>query len=144
MTTLPYNISILEKVSEKYGSIDNFITSKPIEEIAECLSDAKSHYKLKQLGMALTMEYLKNVGLSGMKPDTHLLRICGPERLDIIQETNSKEQLQSFERFSKQAGVSTTYLDNLIWIFGANEYGEICSSSPKCHKCVLIELCNYP
>lgn len=144
MTTLPYNISILEKVSEKYGSIDNFITSKPVEEIAECLSDAKSHYKLKQLGMALTMEYLKNVGLSGMKPDTHLLRICGPERLDIIQETNSKEQLQEFERFSKEAGVSTTYLDNLIWIFGANEYGEICSSSPKCYKCELTELCNYP
>jgi endonuclease III len=144
METLPYNISILEKISEKYGSIDNFITSKPVEEIAECLSNEKSPYKLKQLGMALTMEYLKNVGLSGMKPDTHLLRICGPERLNIIPETNSKEQLIVFERFSKEAGVSTTYLDNLIWIFGANEYGEICSSTPKCHKCELNEICNYP
>lgn len=144
MESIPYNIFILEKIEEKYGSIDNFITSKPVEEIAECLSDVKSPYKLKQMGMALTMEYLKNVGLSGMKPDTHLLRICGPERLNIIPETYPKEQLLAFEIFSKDAMVTQTYLDNLIWIFGAKEYGEICSSSPKCDKCELTELCNYP
>ena len=90
MESIQYNISILEKIEEEFGSIDNFITSKPVEEVAECFADEKSHYKLKQMGMALTMEYLKNVGLSGMKPDTHLLRICGPERLDIIPKPTLK------------------------------------------------------
>ena len=144
METLHYNISIFEKIEAENGSIDTFITSQPAEEIADKLSNPSSPYKLKQMGMALTMEYLKNVGISGMKPDTHLLRICGHERLNIIPNTNPKEQLLIFENFSKKAGVSTTYMDNLIWIFGADDFGEICSNSPQCQKCELKTCCNYP
>lgn len=143
MKTLNYNISIFEKIEVENGSIDTFITSKPAEKVADRLSNSTSPYKLKQMGIALTMEYLKNVGISGMKPDTHLLRICGPERLNIIPKTKPKKQLSIFKKFSEEAGVSTTYLDNLIWILGANDFGEICSNKPKCHKCELKAYCNY-
>ena len=43
------------------------------------LSEGK--YKLKYVGKALAWEYLRNVGVDGAKPDTHLKRILGSNRL---------------------------------------------------------------
>ena len=88
----------------------------------------------------------KNVGIIGIKPDVHLLRICGPERLGIFKSQNLNEVIKSFEELSKETKLSMTYLDNLFWIFGAKDYGEICSSTPKCFECdcELKESCNYP
>lgn len=143
MRSLSYNIGQLRKISREFGSLDKFVTNKAPEEVADILSNQNSEYKIKEIGMPLAMEYLKNVGISGMKPDTHLLRICGPERLDIIPSINAQKQLIIFEEFSNAARVSTTYLDNLFWIFGAKDYGKICSAEPKCDNCKLGDYCNY-
>lgn len=142
--SLPHNIQQLKKIEKDFGSLDNFVIHMPTEEIAKLLSDDKSQYKIKQMGFPLAMEYLKSVGISGMKPDRHIIRICGPERLNIIHSNNPKDQLSEFRNFAKAANISTSYLDNLFWIFGAKGYGEICSARPKCEKCELKQYCNYP
>lgn len=143
MNSLSHNIQQLKKISQDFGSLDKFVTNKAPEEIANILSNPNSEYKIKEIGMPLAMEYLKNVGISGMKPDMHIIRICGPERLNIIPSKNTQKQLTVFEEFSKATKVSTTYLDNLFWIFGAKDYGEICSSEPKCDKCKLGDYCRH-
>lgn len=140
---LPHNIRQLKKIEKEFGSLDTFVIHKSLEEIVKLLSDGKSEYKIKQMGDALALEYLKSVGIRGMKPDVHILRICGPERLDIITAKDTQTQLEEFKNFAESVNVSETYLDNLIWIFGAKGYGEICTANPKCDKCELTNYCNY-
>lgn len=143
METLSDNIKQFKKIEGKYGSLDEFVTHKPLEEVQKSISDPNSEFKLKQVGPALAMEYLKNVGISSMKPDTHLIRICGPERLDIIPHKDTEEQIKAFQKFVDTAGVTATYFDNLVWIFGADDFGEICTKDPKCAVCDLVEYCNF-
>lgn len=145
MESLKHNIGIFKKI-DKLGSIDNFITKCEPEKIAKKLSDSNSPYKLKQIGSILAMEYLKNVGVIGMKPDVHICRICSPERLNIFSSINNLDKVaESFKKFARDAGYRVTYLDNLFWIFGAKDYGNICSSTPKCieSNCQLKKYCNY-
>lgn len=143
MASLKENINQLRKIEKEFSTLDDFVSHAAPEDVAGLLSDSKSKYKIKQLGMALAMEYLKNVGITGMKPDLHMLRICGPQRLDIISSNNVFEQLEEFKRFSNEVDLSQTYLDNLFWIFGAKDYGDICSADPKCEVCELGNYCNY-
>ena len=146
MKYLKHNINQFRQIQKDYNSIDNFLVEKQLEDVVKLLSDPKSPYKIKQMGPPLTMEYLKNVGIIGIKPDVHLLRICGPERLGIFKSQNLNEVIKSFKELSKETNLSMTYLDNLFWIFGAKDYGKICSSTPKCFECncELIDCCNYP
>lgn len=146
MESLKYNIGIFKKIEAKFCNIDKFITQCEPEEVAKKLSDYNSPYKLKQIGIPLAMEYLKNVGVIGMKPDVHIIRICGPKRLNIFSSTDNLDEIsESFKKFAKDADYSVTYLDNLFWIFGAQDYGDICSSTPKCNEsnCQLKKYCNY-
>lgn len=140
---LPHNIRQFKKIEKDYGSMDDFITSGSAEEVANLLSNGKSEYKIKMIGIPLAMEYLKSVGINTMKPDTHIVRICGPERLDIIPAANPETQLNEFKKFAKAIDVSPTYLDNIFWIFGAKGYGDICAAEPKCNLCELSSYCNY-
>ena len=39
------------------------------------------HYKLHQVGEALAWEYIRNVGIDGAKPDTHIRRFLGSNRM---------------------------------------------------------------
>lgn len=146
MEALKHNIKQFRKIELEYDSLDKFIESKTPEEVAKKLSDHESPYKLIQIGPALAMEYLKNVGINGIKPDVHIIRICGPERLELFSSNDLDEIIKSFQKLAKNTDLSMIYLDNLFWIFGAQDYGEICSSTPKCNECQceLRPYCNYP
>ena len=143
MKHLSDNIKQLQKIELEYGSLDNFVMNNPPEKVAKMLHSSNSEYELKGIGPALAMEYLKSVGIASVKPDLHIIRICGPGRLDIIPEKNSEKQFTAFKEFAKKANLTSTYLDNLFWIFGAKNFGEICSINPKCEICELKEYCNY-
>lgn len=140
---ISHNIQQLRKIERDFGDLDVFVTGNPPEKVAKILSDSNSKYKIQMVGPVLAMEYLKSVGIASVKPDLHIIRICGPERLDIIPTRNAAKQLIAFKEFAKHANVSSTYLDNLFWIFGAKNFGEICSIDPKCHVCGLEEYCNF-
>jgi hypothetical protein len=146
MASLSYNIEILDRLYSTYGSLDNFVTSASPNKIATKISHSQSRYKLKQIGYTLALEYLKNVGIEAFKPDKHVKRLFGSERLSFFEEKDPREdKLISFmQKMSLEVGVNIVYLDKLIWIFCAKDYGEICGSRPKCHQCLLREYCNYP
>ena len=74
MKSLAQNIAIMEEIERDYGSMDDFVTSAPAYEIVKKISDNKSKYKINRVGEALAWEYLRNVGIDGMKPDVHLCR----------------------------------------------------------------------
>nr|WP_319372820.1 hypothetical protein [uncultured Methanobacterium sp.] len=145
MKHLKYNINQLRIIEEDYGAINNFLTIYEPLKMAKLLSNP-SKYKIKQFGLTLAMEYLKNVGIDAIEPNVHVIRICGPERLAIFSENKIDKIIKSFEDFSDATGYPLTYLDNIFYIFGAKNYGDVCTATPKCDedKCELIDCCNYP
>lgn len=143
---LHHNIGIFKNIEKEFGSIDMFVESNKVEVIAKFLSDINSKYKMKELGFVLAMEYLKNVGVRTIKPDTHIMRILGPERLGFFSQNETEESaVIKFQKFCLEFGYNQTYLDNLFWTFCAKGYGEICGKIPKCSYCLVREryYCNY-
>lgn len=144
MESLKENIKKLIRFEMDYGSIDSFITSDTPDEIATKLSKA-GPYKLKQVGYTLALEYLRNVGIRAGKPDIHIRRILSDERLGYFDNVPSEIQAYQFlDSLAHQAGCNPTYLDNLLWLFCAKNYGNICGARPRCSICGFVESCNYP
>lgn len=93
----------------------------------------------------MALEYLKNVGIDACKPDLHLRRILNRDRLNYIDHFIENEQISEIvAELAMEANVSVIYLDNLLWLLCAENYGNICRKIPKCQLCELKVYCNYP
>lgn len=97
MEALADNVRTFQHIEKEFGSIDAFITSESTDRIVEKLSSRTAPYKLKMMGEALVWEYLRNVGIDGAKPDTHLRRFLGADRMGTgehspatVSEVNSQ------------------------------------------------------
>ncbi|MDQ0340913.1 endonuclease III [Caldalkalibacillus uzonensis] len=144
MESLNDNIGVLRQIEKDSGSIDRFVTSDTPHRIAEELGKGNK-YKLKQVGYTLALEYLRNVGIKAIKPDVHIRRIISAERLGWCDHYPSEsEAVRILEHVSKQTGIHISYLDNLLWLFGAVDYANICNAQPRCHVCTLRNrYCRY-
>ena len=144
MKALPDNIQVFRKIENEHGSIDAFITSEPADVIVQNLSDGSSPYKMKMLGEALVWEYLRNVGVDGAKPDTHMRRFLGADRMGT--GTNSpatiSEVNEQVTELAEKTGMSKIEIDNLIWSFCADGFGEVCTATPHCTNCPIRDWCN--
>ena len=143
MEALPDNLRTFRRIEKDFGSLDAFVSSEPANEIVKKLSDTSSKYKIKELGPALAWEYLRNVGIDGAKPDVHLRRFFGNDRMgtcghDIATE---KEVINQVVLISEKTGLLQAEVDNLIWSFCADGYGEICTASPRCRECPISKNC---
>ena len=142
MTFLKNNIETFEKIEDKYGSLDKFITHSTPANIVKLLADSNSTYKLKYAGVALVCEYLRNVGIDIVKPDVHIKRIVGADRLNLILSKSDYRIIEEFRRLSADIGISQVKMDYLLWNYCSKGYGEICTAKPKCSECVIKEYCN--
>lgn len=143
MMGLRSNIAKFEDATKEFGSMDRFVMSADPWKIATELSSQQSKYKLRSVGPALALEYLRNVGIRASKPDLHVRRLLGSKRLGYIKaaQPSEKEAYFIIDSLATDVGSSSTYLDNLLWIFCAVDYGNVCGASPKCDKCLLNERC---
>ena len=144
MEHLAENICTLEFINKEEDGLDQYVASQDSGKIAKELSAGK--YKLRQIGFALATEYLRNVGVDTVKPDLHICRIIGSERLNFIADPEPKPEAahECLMKLAKKSKHSATYIDNLLWMFAAKDYGEICTKEPKCKKC-SVSLCKrYP
>jgi thermostable 8-oxoguanine DNA glycosylase len=136
MRCLRQNIEMFERI----GDIDQFVTSDAPDVVAREFAAGK--HKLIQVGFPLAMEYLRNVGINTVKPDLHVCRIIGPERLGLCEETPTPEQAHSvLMDLALQSQHSAMYIDNLLWLFAAKDYAAICTAKPRCDVC-LVTRCN--
>jgi len=136
MQGLRGNIEIFERI----GDIDLYATSDAPEVIAQSFASGK--FKLTQIGFPLAMEYLRNVGINTIKPDLHICRMIGPERLALTNEVPTPEQAHSvLMAWSEGHDESALYIDNLLWLFAAKDYAAICAARPRCEIC-LVSKCN--
>lgn len=143
MAALAMNIETLESIESTHGSLDAFVVSASPDRIARKLSDP-GPYTIRQLGVALALEYLRNVGVRAVKPDVHIRRFLGPERLGLTAKHPSEDEAyRALEAIAEATDLNATYLDNLLWIFCASKYGAICGARPRCEVCHLSARCNY-
>ncbi len=141
-------------IEKEFGTLedDEFIVRR-INKFAKQLSDSNSDDKLNGIGEILVREFFKNIGIPSMKPDVHLKRIGGRDRLGFFKSIKDEEQLQiDFYELAKSVNIKginglakITYLDNLIWMFGADKVGDICNAKANnCKICLLKNVCNLP
>lgn len=124
LLALRANITTLKRIERDFGSLDNFVTLDEPDRIAARLS-RPGHYKLIQVGYTLALEYLRNVGIRAGKPDAHIRRILGPERLAYLAQGPSEDDAyRLITRLASEAHCNATYFDNLLWIFCATGYGQ--------------------
>lgn len=159
MQALAENIEKMEMMDCQVGGIDTFYNglltnladTHPFEKLIRLLAFDKT-YKLKQMGVPLVAEYLRNVGYDIPKPDRHIMRILGPDYLqEHTRRAPSKEGWAAndlFEAFriirdyAKVTGLSQAYIDYLLWSYCANGYGQICTKdNPKCQQCKIRTFC---
>jgi len=144
MRDLRSNIELFEAIAVEYGSMDGFVTSEDPMQIATELGSGK-RFKVKQIAFTLAMEYLRNVGISAIKPDLHICRIIGPERLGLVdKEPSPEEAYTALMAAAEKATDSAVYMDNLLWLFAAKDYGNICSATPRCGECGVTLCGRHP
>ena len=141
MYSLVDNICTFEKLEKKFLSLDNFILQDAPSNIVRLLADRNSEYKLKQAGIALVCEYLRNVGIDIVKPDVHIKRIVATDRLNLTSAKSEYKIIEELKNLSDETGISQVKIDYLLWNFCAKKYGEICTATPKCNECVIREYC---
>lgn len=143
MNKLHQNIATMETIVSEYGSMDAFVTSAPAQTIVEMLSSGKSRYKMAMLGEALAWEYIRNVGIDGCKPDTHLRRFLGGDRmgLDASPVATVEETIRQVEQLAVETNLPLSSIDNIIWSFCADGYGEVCTAMPHCERCMVRSNC---
>jgi hypothetical protein len=95
------------------------------------------------LGEALAWEYIRNVGIDGCKPDTHLRRFLGSERMGNASGAIATvdETIRQIEVLSAEVNLPLSSIDNIIWSYCADGYGEVCTATPHCEKCVIHGSC---
>ena len=138
MDALHGNIHKFERIEQEFGSLDHFVTSGTAVEIADLLSNSLK-YKLRTLGLPLAMEYLRNVGIDGAKPDTHIRRVLGSKRLGYSRSevAGEIEAIEIIDAMSLESGYQPSRIDAILWLFCSDDNGMICTEKPHCEQCRL-------
>jgi hypothetical protein len=143
MTFLARNIKTLRQIAAKFGSVDAFVVSADPDVIARRLS-SPGEFKLHQIGYTLALEYLRNVGIRAAKPDVHVCRVISGARLGYTPADPSPEEAyRAVGKLAREADCNATYLDNLLWLFCAQDYGNVCRADPRCEVCAFRSACNF-
>ena len=143
MDNIHKNIATMEKIAAEFGSMDAFVTSAPAQQIVSLLSSGKSKYKIAMLGEALAWDYIRNVGVDGCKPDTHLRRFLGGDRMGSVALpiASIEDTIRQVEALAAETNLPLSTIDNIIWSFCADGYGEVCTATPHCERCVVRSSC---
>lgn len=143
------NIGNSLSLEKEYGSVDNFYQilvckDDNLKNLVRELSTLGKPRKFAQLGEALTAEYLKNVGYDIGKPDRHIRRILGSDRLGCSthKTVSPYEAVDIIAAIAKSINKPAAEVDYILWAYCANGFGEICTKNkPKCDVCTAIKYC---
>lgn len=133
---IPEMLDTFVAIEKEFGTLDNFILHDTPIAVATLLIETKK-YKLKGLGSSLVFDYLRNIGIDIAKPDTHLMRLFGSERLGVSTSINATqfEVLEIIESIAKANNVSPALIGTMFWSLCAKGYGNLCGANPKCKLC---------
>ena len=67
-------------------------------------------------------------------------RVCGGNS-SKGKEATIEEALSQIERLSEETGLTKATVDNIIWSFCADGYGEVFTATPHCEVCPVKTWC---
>lgn len=144
MFALQHVVDQIYEINKQFGSMDLFITSDKPVIIAKKIS-SNGQYKIPELGFALALEYMRNVGIDVAKPDTQLCRLFGRDRLGLsrIMPAKPEEVIEIIDMIAKNNNLSPAKLGTMFWMICAKDYGHLCTNStPSCSFCMFNQVCN--
>lgn len=144
MLALSENIQTLERIAREHGSVDEYIRKVDLVTVVRSLSEPNGEYKLKCMGIRLVCEYLKNIGVEVVKPDTLLCRLVGRLGYSKTIPASPWEAIEICKEIGKAYNESQSFVDTVLWQYCAKKphYFELCTEKPKCEKCLVTE-CKY-
>lgn len=132
---LKENIRTLERIDREKGGIDNYYATVDKYDLLDQLSNGKSEYKLKRLGVALVCEYLKGVGINLVKPDRHVCRLIGRLKYSKRCPADEIETLRICDDIAKELSLSQAMVDTILWQYCADHKFSVCTATPNCAQC---------
>ena len=140
IAALPENVRTLQRIAEEHGGIDAYYNKTQARDAVRELSAGK--YKLKQMGVPLVSEYLRNVGVDLAKPDVHVMRLL--YRLGYTRHpAKTDEALDVCEKIAKAYGMRQIDVDAILWGYCADGRLKICTADPNCKECRVCPCANY-
>lgn len=147
---ISHNIKKLLSFKEKCGSIDGLYRSYMEQdstgwELVHALGGGPSETKMEQIGIPLAAEYLRNVGYDLPKPDRHIRKLLGSERLGLYDRETvpEKEAFHLMIELAKGLKMSAARLDYILWAYYstncANKYKQ---KETRCKCCIFKRLCH--
>ena len=120
-------------------------TCPPSNLLLDSCEIREGKYKLKQVGKAITFDYLKMVGIDCCKYSIQIGRLFGKNRLAIVSnEIATFEQILSIiKKLSKINKISEIEIELILQQFCLSKSANICGEFPQCEKCRLKSICNY-
>lgn len=140
--SLQDNISTLKRIAAEHGSIDAYYNATPVDYVIYSLSTGK--YKIKQMGVPLVSEYLRNVGIDIIKPDVHVKRILGRLGFTESNPATDAEAFLACKGIAAEYGMPNIEVDAILWQYGANKFFEKCTANPDCNGCKAYPCANCP
>lgn len=133
MQGLSGNVSLLESIDNLVG-LERLVVNNEPYDVSLVLSSG--YYKLNGFAQTLALQYLRNVGIDTCKPDVHIRRILDRLGVTPYEDCPVGNVLSSMKKLSFELNMSITLINEIIWMYGATGYGEVCTKSPKCNLCV--------
>ena len=140
--TLPENIHTLHRIAEEHGSVDKYYNHTPTKDVIRELSVGK--YKLKQMGVPLVSEYLRNVGVDLVKPDVHVMRLL--YRLGYTEHpAKFDEAFNVCDKIAETYKMRRFEVDSILWGYCAEDRLKRCTeNNPGCLKCKAYPCARCP
>lgn len=142
IASLQDNIRTLQTIATEHGSIDTYYNETPADQVIYSLSAGK--YKLKQMGVPLVSEYLRNVGMDLVKPDTHVKRLLGRLGYTASNPATDSEAFQACEEIAAEYGIQNIEVDAVLWQYCAKDFFQKCTDDPDCKGCRAYPCANCP
>lgn len=143
MEVLSFNISVFEQIESDFKTLDNFVSSNLPNDIANWLNEGK--YKMKQVGRAFAIDYLRRVGINTCKTSTQLERLFGATRLTIVENefATGGQVISIIKKIADFNSITELEVESILQQFCLLRSANICGEQPKCEKCKLRNLCSY-
>ncbi len=148
MKNLSKNIETLERIAQKYGSIDNYFAQfekSRYFDLVLSLSKKGSEFKLENMGVKLICEYLKNMGIDIVKPDGQINRLlCRIGLIPFAPESNDSNKkfravIDTCHDIALEYDLHDFEVDCILWQYCAKDYMEICKDEPGCNECLVVD-----
>ena len=133
----------MKEYSEEYGSFGEFL----YREKSNLNQLKKKLMEFKYVKDAVSVDFLKDIGMDFIKPDVHVLRIFS--RLGLISSERAfNEAILVAEEFKVATNENLSVIDAVFWMYGGSGDGHlqkaICTkNNPICKECPVINYCNY-